>query len=50
MGSVDQASGAYSLVSEPSGILVDESHVLSPQKNESDAASMRFRRARAEWP
>jgi hypothetical protein len=31
MGSVDQASGAYFLVSEPSGILVDDSHMLSPQ-------------------
>jgi len=31
MGSVDQAPGAYFLVSEPSGILVDDSHVLSPQ-------------------
>jgi hypothetical protein len=28
MGSVDQASGAYFLVSDPSGILVDKSHVL----------------------
>jgi hypothetical protein len=28
MGSLDQASGAYFLVSEPSGILVDKSHVL----------------------
>jgi len=31
MGFVDQASGAYFLLSEPSGILVDDSHVLSPQ-------------------
>ena len=30
MGSVDQAFGAYFLVSEPSGILVDDSHVFSP--------------------
>jgi hypothetical protein len=37
MGSVDQASGAYFLVSEPSGILVYESHVFS-HKYESDAA------------
>jgi len=31
MGSVDQASGAYFSASEPCGILVDDSHVLSPQ-------------------
>jgi hypothetical protein len=49
MGSVDQASGAYFLVSEPSGILVDKA-MCFVHKYEPDAASMRFRRARAEQP
>jgi len=49
MGSVAPASGTYFLVSEPNGILVDDSHGASPQIR-IVWGEHALRRPRAEWP